>query len=39
MSQTSSPSSVGIGFVGALTITFVVLKLTKVIDWSLWWVL
>jgi len=29
----------GIGFVGALQITFVVLKLCKVIDWSWWWVL
>jgi len=26
----------GIGFLGALTIVFVVLKLTEVIDWS-WW--
>lgn len=29
----------GIGFVGVLQITFVVLKLCKVIDWSWWWVL
>ena len=29
----------GIGFVGALTIAFIVLKLCKVIDWSWWWVL
>ena len=28
-----------IGFVGVLQITFVVLKLCKVIDWSWWWVL
>lgn len=28
----------GIGFVGALTIAFIVLKLTSVIDWSWWWV-
>lgn len=28
----------GIGFVGLLTIAFVVLKLCKVIDWSWWWV-
>ena len=29
----------GIGFTGALTIAFVVLKLCKVIDWSWVWVL
>lgn len=29
----------GIGFVGALTIAFIVLKFCKVIDWSWWWVL
>ena len=31
----------GIGFTGFLTVAFVfiVLKLTKVIDWSWWWVL
>lgn len=29
----------GIGFIGLLTIAFVVLKLTHVIDWSWWWVL
>lgn len=29
----------GIGFVGLLTILFVALKLTGVIDWSWWWVL
>lgn len=28
----------GIGFAGLLTIVFIVLKLTKVIDWSWWWV-
>ena len=28
----------GIGFVGLLTIVFVILKLTGVIDWSWWWV-
>jgi len=32
-------SSGGIGFVGLLTIAFIVLKLTEVIDWSWWWVL
>lgn len=29
----------GIGFLGALTIAFIVLKLCHVIDWSWWWVL
>ena len=32
-------NSNSIGFVGALTIAFVVLKLMKIIDWSWWWVL
>jgi hypothetical protein len=32
-------SSGGIGFVGMLTIVFIVLKLTHVIDWSWWWVM
>ena len=32
-------SSNSIGFVGALTIAFIVLKLMKIIDWSWWWVL
>ena len=32
-------SSGGIGFVGLLTIAFIVLKLTNYIDWSWWWVL
>lgn len=31
--------SSGIGFAGLLTIVFIVLKLTHVIDWSWWWVL
>lgn len=31
--------SKGIGFVGLLTILFITLKLTGVIDWSWWWVL
>jgi hypothetical protein len=35
----SKSSSGGIGFVGLLTITFIVLKLCKVIAWSWWWVL
>ena len=29
----------GLGFVGTLTIAFIVLRLCKVIDWSVWWVL
>lgn len=29
----------GIGFLGALTILFIALKLTDVIAWSWWWVL
>lgn len=29
----------GIGFLGLLTIAFIVLKLTGVIAWSWWWVL
>lgn len=29
----------GIGLCGLLTVTFVVLKLCKVITWSWWWVL
>ena len=28
----------GVGFVGMLTIAFIVLKLCKVINWSWWWV-
>lgn len=39
MSNSSSSSSGGVGFIGLLTITFVVLKLTHVITWSWWWVL
>lgn len=32
-------SSGGIGFLGLLTIAFIVLKLTNYIAWSWWWVL
>ena len=32
-------ASGGIGFLGLLTIAFVVLRLCKVIAWSWWWVL
>lgn len=38
MSKESTASN-GIGFGGLLTIVFIVLKLTKVIAWSWWWVL
>jgi hypothetical protein len=34
----NSSSSSGIGFTGLLTVAFIVLKLTKVIGWSWWWV-
>ena len=37
--SSSSTSSGGISFTGALTILFVGLKLTNVITWSWWWVL
>jgi len=39
MSNSSSSSSGGIGFVGLLTIVFIVLKLVGTISWSWWWVL
>lgn len=39
MSSSSDASSGGIGFFGLLTIVFITLKLTGVIDWSWWWVL
>lgn len=34
----NSSSSGGIGVPGLLGVSFVVLKLTNVIDWSWWWV-
>ena len=37
--MSDSGSSSGIGFGGMLTILFVGLKLTGVIEWSWWWVL
>lgn len=37
--KNNSSSKGGIGFVGALQIAFIVLKLTKVIKWSWLWVL
>ena len=39
MQKGNSEAGGGIGFVGLLTIVFIVLKLCKVIDWSWWWVL
>ncbi len=39
MSSSNNSSNVGIGFWGLLTIAFIVLKLTKTIVWSWWWVL
>jgi len=35
----SESSNGGIGFVGLLTIVFIILKLCNVIVWSWWWVL
>lgn len=37
--KTSGGAGGGIGFCGLLTIVFIVLKLTKVIDWGWFWVL
>ena len=34
----SSSSSSGIGFLGVLTVVFVIAKLWGVVDWSWWWV-
>lgn len=39
MSKESTSYSGGIGFCGALTIVFIVLKLIKIIDWSWLWIL
>jgi hypothetical protein len=39
MSNSSSPSTGGISFVGLLTLVFITLKLTGFIAWSWWWVL
>ena len=36
---TATASASGIGFAGLLTISFIVLKLCHVIDWSWWWVI
>ena len=37
--MSNNTSSGGIGFVGLLTIVFITLKLTNVINWSWWWVM
>ena len=37
--STSMSTNGGIGFLGTLTILFIALKLTHIIDWSWWWVL
>ncbi len=39
MAQNNTSNSGGIGLLGLLQIVFLVLKLTKVITWSWWWVL
>lgn len=36
--MSKSNSSTGIGFPALLFLVFLILKLTKVIDWSWWWV-
>lgn len=38
MAANNIVTSGGVGFTGLLFITFLVLKLTNVIDWSWWWV-
>lgn len=35
----NNTNSSGIGFIGLLTIVFIVLKLCGVISWSWWWIL
>lgn len=39
MSSDNNSTRSGIGFSGLLAIVFIVLKLTKCIAWSWWWVL
>ena len=39
MGKEVNRTSSGIGFLGLLTIAFIVLKLCHAIDWSWWWVL
>lgn len=38
MTTTTEYKTVGPGFLGLLTITFVVLKATGYLNWSWWWV-
>lgn len=38
MTNTHTTSG-GVGFTSLLTVLFIALKLTNVIDWSWWWVL
>lgn len=37
--SSASTKGGGVGFLGLLSIAFIVLKLTGVISWSWWWVL
>jgi phosphoglycerol transferase MdoB-like AlkP superfamily enzyme len=39
MAQQTNVYGGGAGFASLLTIAFIVLKLTHVIDWSWWWIL
>ena len=39
MNNKDSAKRSGVGFLGLLTLAFIVLKLTNFIDWSWWWVL
>lgn len=39
MANKTNSTTGGIGFLGLLTIVFIVLKLCNVISWSWWWVL
>jgi len=38
MEKQNTSTNTGIGFIGLLTIAFIVLKLVGVINWSWWWV-
>ena len=39
MSDSKTATSGGIGFIGLLTIAFIILKLCNVINWNWWWVI
>lgn len=39
MTNNNTSAGGGVGFLGLLTIVFIVLKLTHTINWSWWWVL